>query len=343
MKIYYQYSNNKTLSPTRGDFINEIGTIIALSKFADVYYSGNFFDKKKKNYGLKQYRQSIEKKMLSQNYDVYYIRNNPVLFKKIPKKKLKIYFCSPYDESAFGYADFIATTTKAWSEYLMAGKYILKLNPDSRKFKSESFYQTIFDCYNTFGNEKTKSIRDKIGGDFVVGSFGRIAYSDNPRTVLSAVNLLNKNNNSIKLAISISNKNKVFNNNNVAQFNFSHNQMKFAYSSCNVVVASYCGPSWDFAGSLKTIESATCGTPVVLGRGEAREELFGKDYELFVDKEIFRNNDEKSVNILYDKILSIKNDTNLLKDISCRLLEKAKFYSVSESSKRLESIINKYI
>ena len=344
MKIFYQYSNNKTLSPTKGDMINEIGTLRALSQFADVYYSGQKFDCNHPSYGLKNYSCSILSMMMKQKYDVYFVRNNVGLFKKIPKKVKKIWFATPYDRYCFTYADIIATTTRTWAEWLRDGIKMHALNPRGYKFNAFPIYQTITNFSNMKGHAITNQIRDEqYNGGFIIGSFGRKSPTDHATTLISSMTGLVQSHSDIKLAISITNSNGKLRGNNIINCKYKHKYMPYVYSACDLIVVSYHGASWNFTGSLKTIEAASCGIPVILGRSPAREELFGKDYKLFLDRFVFRNVDSQSIKELSDMILYVYENPSIMNDISKDLIEKSKFYSIDESSKRLKIIFEELL
>jgi hypothetical protein len=85
-----------------------------LINYFDIYYDNQKLDLEKKNLG--QYKNVIETP--NNNYDVYYVRNNPKIFMKTPRKKLKLYFAAPYNKKCFDYCDYIVCLTENWKKML---------------------------------------------------------------------------------------------------------------------------------------------------------------------------------------------------------------------------------
>ena len=112
--LYYLLGNRSQILPVGGDGINELNQIKYLSRFFDIYYNNQLIDLTQPN--CNQYKTVIEPP--NEGYDIYYVRNNPSVFKQVPRSQTKVYFASPFDEECFAYSDFIACPTESWSSML---------------------------------------------------------------------------------------------------------------------------------------------------------------------------------------------------------------------------------
>ena len=118
--------------------------------------------------------------------------------------------------------------------------------------------------------------------------------------------------------------------------------MPFAISACNCIISSNTEPGWEYAGALRIIEAMACGTPVICQRSPAREEMLGKDYPLFMDRGKINDYCVDNIFEFVDIIVSIRENKNqdLIRD---SLIERAKFYSIEENSKRIKETLTKVI
>lgn len=352
MKIYCQYSNNKILTPNRGDFINEIGMLKALSKFADVYYSGQKFNTLLSGYGLKKYAGNIEFK-ITKNCDLYYVRNNKKIFQYIYNKNFggkKIWMSSPYDKWCFLKSNIVATFTKSWEDMLKRGDIFPGLNPDGLKFNNAiSIDQTIDDIFFPRQSEEiTKNIRKEIGGDFIIGHFGRVAESTYPYLLLNSWGDIVEKFPNLRMITGVTTGKFPSGLKNVVYKNVTHSQMPYYFSACDMAIVSQHGIEWDICGNLKVKEPAACGIPVVLEKSLARCEEYGNDYEMFLPRDSFRKESEQkdfklSKNILMERIEFLINNENERKRIGNDLSNKMKNYSVENSSLKLKSLFNKLL
>jgi glycosyltransferase involved in cell wall biosynthesis len=105
MKIYTLLGS--IINPQRrgGDKINELAFFDALSKFADVYYANRLWGRG----GLRGKIRSIQP---NQEYDFYYLRGNPDVFRNISGPKA--WLARPYDEESFKTATAVVTLTESW-------------------------------------------------------------------------------------------------------------------------------------------------------------------------------------------------------------------------------------
>lgn len=77
--------------------------------------------------------------------------------------------------------------------------------------------------------------------------------------------------------------------------------------------------------STKVLEYCRAGKPIILRRIKMYEEMFGKDYELFVDKE----------SDFVDKVNELLNDSVLYRKCAQKVYKVGKYYTFKESYKRL--------
>jgi len=328
MKIYYQYSYLKRLTPTGGDLINEIGICTALSKFAKVYYSGQLFKPDKKDYGLKEYTGSIK----VVKADISIIRANRDVFERC--KGIRIWISSPFDKYAFNKADYIGTFTDAWTTALMEGKKIQGLNDGTKWPKAITLHQTLNPIFKP---KQYHSLTPKYK-EFTIGTFGRLVESNYPYLLFNSLDRI-KNLFDVNVIIGVT-KLKVVLPEGIKHTKFSYSKMPHAISSCDLIVVNQHGVEWDVCGSLKTLEAMACGVPIILQRSDAREEMFGEDYPLFLDRNAM-DKDSNMEDQLIEKIKLIYNNSELNANLSKYVLERSKFYNLENSSKRLKKIMHK--
>jgi len=253
MRIFYQYSNVKKLTLTKGDYINEFNFIKTLRQFADVTYG---------NIG---------------KYDLYFIRGNVELFKKLPKPK--IWVAAPYNKYCYRQATAIATFNKAWSEGINNGidfSWVPEIER-GRRYRTITIHQAVDDHFVPSRSfRKSQEIRKKIGKEFIIGHFGRIVRSNYPIALLHILPELRKKY-SIDFLIG-SSKSQI---NNIAHTNFNYEEVPYAISACDLIVLSNWGVEWEICGCRKILEAAACGVPIICGKSRARIEFFGKNYPLF--------------------------------------------------------------
>jgi len=297
MKIYLQYALLKTLEPTSGDRVSEIGLCLALCQFAEVYYSGQRFQPELPDYGLSEYEGEIPVTPA----DWYIIRGNKRVFAASPYDK-RIWISSPYHQNAFCQSVMIGTFTDVWAEYLKEGRCLGSLNPIGERWpKAVSFRQAVLPHFKYSLNQDVIR-RGMIGllPPKVIGVFGRMTRTTYPTLLLQAFGRLKKDNYTLLLGlttidqgISLPKKKGIF-------YKSSPNRsMDRVYNYCDCVVVSQYGDEWEFCGNLKTLEPAACGCPVILQRSPAREESFGKDYPFYLEPGVLEGKDTKP---LYDLI-----------------------------------------
>jgi glycosyltransferase involved in cell wall biosynthesis len=334
MKIFYQYSTLKTLSPTSGDQINEIGLLMALSRFAKVYFAGQLFHPDRPDFGLKNYVGDIR---IKPGCDWYIIRANERVFRKCKGKR--VWMSSPFVKDCFVEADKIGTFTGAWAEGLRRGENMGTLNPDQEKWPTAvPFYQTVLPQYKDMrGSVRTQEIRDQIGGTVIVGIFGRITKPSYPDLLLRSMPLLREKIPGIKvvLAITTNKVREIQPTDDVIITRFPYEDMPYALSACDVIAPANHEWGWQFSGAMRVIEPMTCNTPVLCQKSPARIEMLGKGYPYFMDDmaDLSPENQQEYTELIYLAAFRIGLPGGYL-------TKKAAFYSVEQSAKRLEKILS---
>jgi len=304
MKISYQYSHLKALSPKSGDQINEINTIEALGKFADVQYG-------------------IGHGLPSNVGDISIIRASRQAFRIAEGKKL--WMASPYDKEMFEQADLIFTFTDTWTKWLREGK-AFSLNPKGIKWgnKVVTFPQTLGSWF-TPGEKRTE-------GRLNIGIFGRNVESTYPKAFMDhldyfrkmfRVNLIEGYNND---------KKKV-----------PYGNVPDKIRLCDIILVGQHGAEWDFCGNIKPLEAAACGVPVILERSEAREDTFGSDYPGFVDRGTMGSNRIGARNAVRDRIRFFLRNRGKETIVDEALRRVAKMHHIDTTSKELEKILKKVL
>lgn len=339
MKIYYQYAEQKTLAPTKGDYVNELGIMTALSRFAEVYYSGRLFAPNAPYpYNLQEYPGDISKRVPS-DCDLYFVRANKSAFYQAPRGKPKLWMASPFDADCYRDATAVAAFTEAWARGLREGRSYGWMPPEECKPRTNiiNMDQVVSDLFRPLKDaRKTKEIRASVGGNFIIGHFGRVVASNYPHALFDAWKFVHATFPKTRMLFGIT-RGTLPNLPGLTSRKFTHSDVPYAISACDLIVLSNWGPEWEICGCGKALESAACGVPVVLGRSEARYELFGEDYPLFIPS--LQGPDNKNdVRNMRVKIERVIHDRDLLANASLRLLDRIRYYSVDQASKRLQTL-----
>jgi len=282
MKIFYQYSTWKTLAPTKGDFVTEIGILKALSRFAQVYYSGTLFRPDAPGYGLVPYKGPIEARVTG-NYDLYYIRANKNVFLRVPRGKPRIWMAAPYDLECYDKATAIATFSDAWTRGLRVSRPFFWIPPGERRPRPNAVTvnQVLEDMFHPLQySARSKEIRKSIGGQFIIGHFGRLVHSNYPYALECLLPHLKKKLPHVHILLATT-RNSMMDlpgSPLIHREIFSHWKVPYAISACDLIIMGNYGQDWDVCGSTKVIEAAACGVPILLGYSAARAELLGEDY-----------------------------------------------------------------
>jgi len=353
MNIYYQFSNCKTLELISGDRISEIGILTALSRFANVYYSGTKFDPSLQGYGLTDYPGTIASRV-SKNCDIYYVRANVDAFKQIPKHKPRLWMASPFDLYCYSHATAVATFTKAW-ETDLRGPNLYTCVPKEHQSSFRDVVtvrQVVGDNFGPKqGSCKTKAIRKEIGGSFIIGFFGAVKRSRYPYGFLQIFSRLVAKYPYVKFVVATTKSPKMIDFPphlaNIVYKSFHHIDMPYAMSACDLLLIPRQRTVADISGCTKSLEAAACGVPILLGLSAARMELLGEDYPFFQSPLCGMAEGEagcqRDADATWDMLEMIIENVELRKQVACSLPEKAKFFSVDESAKRLEKLFRKLI
>ena len=356
MKIFYQYSDAKKLTPITGDCINEINFIRTLREFADVTYG------------------------CQGEYDLYFVRGNVDLFLELPHPK--IWVAAPFNRDCYEQADLIATFSEPWAEGIRNGNNFTWI-PQKDKI---SFYNAV-NISQAIGDDfiplrkhlLTKRIRKQINSNFVIGHFGRIVKGSYPAAFLRILPELKKMGVRFLCASTGSQKNFVVGNgvkydklikkhgvavkewnkfDNFIRREFTYQQMPYAISACDLICVygqAWSG-DWEICGSRSVLEAAACGVPIICGDSAARRDLMGEDYPLFHSG--FNKNGDNIVSSWYFNSKSNKNDANellglikkvinggnlLRTKIGSNLANRTNEFKPKKLSKRIEPIFNKLI
>ena len=323
MKVLYQYSSLKQLLPISGDRINELNFIKALKTFAHVDFLGS-------------------KPLNIENYDIAYIRANKKIFLKTQGIK-RIWMASPVDNYCFNHADYIATFSQAWTNALKKGTVIPTLNPLGKKFTNVITVNQVLSPWfkNLKAHPKTKKLNLEFNGFPVIGCFGRIVKSNYPHLLIAALPELKKIYPDIKIIMGITASKYDFSEHKevIKLKHYEYNEMPIALAACDITVVHGRGAEWNYCGSLKTIESAACGTPVILGESEARRENLGKDYPYFLPLDCFNPPiTQEKINQFINVVEEIMSDQDKYDHVSKTISEHAKFYSIEEQGKRMDKL-----
>lgn len=347
MDIYCQYSHLKVLERAKGDGINEINFMRALSKFANVYYSGNLFNPNTPDFGMKTYPQSPVEYMNRKKYDWYYIRANENCFLNT-KGKRRIWMSAPFNYKCFVRSTKIATFTEAEAEDLRNGPINHEWIPKELRIpypQAVNIGQVVSDSFKPYqSNHLTKEIRAQMGGDFIIGHFGRIVDSNYPDALLRSLPALIGAHKGLKVVFGIGKKQKnklvipVSLKRHVITMSFKHDQMPYVISACDLIMLSNRGYEWDVCGCTKVLESSACGVPIVMGRSRGREEVLGKDYPLFINPIHSSQRSDRDVPELSSKISECITNKNLMKDVSLKVQKLVLPYTVDQSANRLKKI-----
>lgn len=271
-----------------GDGINELNQIKYLSRFFDVYYNNQLIDLKRPNYN--QFKTLIEPP--NPGYDIYYVRNNPNIFKQVPQSKTKIYFASPFDEECFTNSDFIACPTESWRamlkvpsrnwgilypDYFATDNAIVlsqKLDPD-----------LIYPMASTPNAFVSHGIPEK---SFKICHFGSLRNSCFPSYFLRFYERIKSE---IKEQISViflgASPSSLTIPNNSKNFHFIPNiefrEINSYINSSDMLLYNQRDYQSEYAGSNKIIEAIVCEKPILSCRSAARQDELGEAYPLFYD------------------------------------------------------------
>lgn len=263
--VSHQYSNIKKIIPGKGDTITELNFIKAL-----------------------KVHHTVTSAMSDYNADVSFIRAHRGVFRN--QKGIRLWMATPFHKDSFEEADYIFTFTDTWTKMLREGTLNGVLNPDGKAWGSKviTVNQVVSPDFYYKPNPATKVHpfhKMKRPDGPVVGIFGRLALATYPHIIYKNIEFLKRRFPGILFIIGSSGGEmdlKAPTSDSIMFHKYQYWQMPQIYNACDAVLVSQRGFEWEFCGSLKTLEPAACGTPVICERSSAREEVFGKEYPLFL-------------------------------------------------------------
>jgi glycosyltransferase involved in cell wall biosynthesis len=346
LNIYVLNGTLTILRPTRGDVINEILICKILSLFANVYYNNQLFRPQARNYGLTYDRVCLP----TRKYDLYYVRNNYKVWKRLPSPKLTT--ALPYVMDVFKNGDGVVAFTKYWknhlnkhSDDLVTYFYKKKYIKPKRALCFPQAYEPIFKPLQN--HPRTRKIRAAWKADFVIVYLGRLAPTSFPFSLINIIPRLKaryKNKKRIKILFG-----------GVKTMadplpgiewigHIPHNMMPYYLSAADVYVCGYKHPACHFYGSRHTIECMATGLPIICANFAARREMLGGRYKLFWKYEKSnRRLGGKGEWQLFNKICQLIDKPALRQEIREHLLERAKLYNYKAISKRIREEIDNFL
>jgi len=336
MKIYHLLAFQPKLEANSGDRINEINFLKALSQFAEVYYNNQRFLPDEPDYGLT----ATEIEEPRTDCDIYYVRNNIEVFKKIKGKK--IWLSYPYDEDGFREADAVSAFNEAWRSGLehfhqdpemfdfFCGAFPKDMIPPKKVINIRQVLAEHFEPKQ--GSQLHFRYRACFGYGFTVGYFGRIVEETLPVGYLSILPELKKEIPELNtvfagsIRIPLEEKSII----NVKYIPFE--EMPYATSACDILLGNE-QPEANWAGSAKPLEAMACGVPFVMSRRPARVNQLGEDYPLFYDTK----------EELKELILKLYKDREFFQRISKELIAKAQEFYPEQMGKYLKGEMEKFL
>ncbi len=281
-KIYCQFLDRPILEPLSGDRINEIRFYRSLSSFADVYYNDVLIDWDSGFIGDPSGLNAP-----SRDYDLYYVRANPDLFKSLPHPKVTLAY--PYDPEVFAIADALVVTTSAWQGLLYEHSSSAAVRKKLAKWYPESIVlpDTILNIQQTIDPRFQRPIspksefvwRAKMTGAQAFGFFGRITDETLPSELLDNLSVIRERlgtstNPLAAFAGSIRTKLPMP---ALSLGQISYEDVPSALSACRGTLGQMCADS-DYLGSGKLLDAMATKTPIVTRRNAVRDEQLGAEY-----------------------------------------------------------------
>lgn len=290
-KIFCQFVDFPGIGKTAGDRINEIRFYRSLSTFADVYYNDVLIDWSKDFIGVEGERGDLNEP--SRDYDLYYVRANPDLFKRLPHPKVTLAY--PYSEEIFEAADALFSTTGAWSDMLRVYNDSEESQTKLGKWYPEQIQppkavvnirQTIDPIFLDEPPERARfnwRVKTTMAKN-VFGFFGRVTDETIPQRLVTSVDrarerMGDKTEAIVAFAGSIRTKLPGY---TLNLGRADYHEMPALLSACRATLGQEC-PDSGFLGSGKTLDSVACGVPVISERNPVRIEQLGADYKGLFD------------------------------------------------------------
>lgn len=338
LKIYYQYANTTTLIPKGGDYTNEIGMCKALSQFVDVYYAGKLFHPDKTDYGLNS---PVTKQI--KDCDVVMSRASKDIVNNAGNKPV-VLCTAPYDHELFKKANILYCMSNEWANMLKTGKTVIGLNPYGYKYPNAiGFGQVADDRFKPLKNHPaTKKYRAGIKADFIIGMFGRLVGSTNPRLILSIFTDIQKSFPNLKIKLLVGSRHKLnTNNEDIIYRHPTWDEMPYAYNACDLLLTNAQTEGFHYSGSTTIIEISRCGLPLIMQKARARVEITG-DYIGYIPFGTFSIVTSENKKILLDKFIEFISNAKLRKEAGEHLLNTSDVCTIKSKGKELSKIFKRF-
>lgn len=281
-KIYCQFVDRPVLEPVSGDRINEIRFYRALSTFADVYYNDVLIDW---DSGVIGDPEGLHHP--SRSYDLYYVRANPELFKRLPHPKVTLAY--PYDPDVFAAADALIVTTKAWQELLAQHSSSSTVREKLSKWYPERIVlpETIINIQQTIdpfflepnSSRSVFSWRARMTGAQAFGFFGRVTKETIPVELIEGLAVVRERLGSATTPLAAF-AGSIRTSLPAPALSFGqipYADMPNVLAACRGTLGQMCADS-DYLGSGKLLDAMATRTPVVTRRNAVRDEQLGPSY-----------------------------------------------------------------
>ena len=337
IKIFTVLAEQKDLSAVRGDVLNEIETYKRLSSFADVYYNGQLIQLSEKGLGVI----SQEIQPPDDEYDLYYCRNSPRLYKECKGPLLIMAY--PYDREVWEIVDGVVVTTHAWKKFLNDYE---QENLFLRGFADPHYPTEIIQPKHiavfeqSLAPEFLEEDKGKVselfsaafGLGFKVGYMGRIDPSSYPYEVAESIRKIQKTDSTVSLTL-IGNIKDI----DIPEWIQVYDKQPIELMP-SVLSAFDCliydqDLTGEYLGSAKCLEAMARGVPILSRPYASRVEVFGPDYQLY-----YRDTDEAQ-----SLIVKLKDNSQFKNEVSTYLHSRRDHFIRSSVEKRLKAEVFSFL
>jgi len=334
--LYALHTTKSVISANNGDVINEIRNMGTLSSVFDVYYNNDIYDPQKKQLGIK------DQLGPSREYDFYYIRNNPDVFKSIRGKKIIMAY--PYDEDMFKSASAVFVQTPNWKNHLQKNgidseeklKYLYKSLTPSYEGLPYDFKCPVINTWQRTDQDIVDKVSTKkdlfkfeaeTTGAKVFGYYGNLSKNLYPYMGFAAIKNLHRDfpehSPTVILAGRFRKGGEIADKNIIHIGNVDYDDMP---SLIDVSTATFTTESLlcNTLGNQKVLDSISRGVPVLCRKLDTFVSQLGDNYPCFYESE----------NEAYDLAKNLLMDKDFSEDVRKFCLERSKYHSQNEVIKR---------
>ncbi len=281
-KIYCLFLDRPVMEPLSGDRINELRFYRSLSSFADVYYNDVLIDWDSEVIG-----DPSGLKTPTRDYDLYYVRANPELFKSLPHPKITLAY--PYDAEVFAMADALVVTTEAWQNLLQEHSASAEVQKKLAKWYPDKIVlpRTILNIQQTIDPHFLQPIspssefvwRAKMTGAQAFGFFGRVTEETIPSELIDSLGVIRERlgSSTSPLAAFAGSIRTALPKPAVSLGQIPYDEVPSALAACRGTLGQMCADS-DYLGSGKLLDAMATKTPIITRRNAVRDEQLGPDY-----------------------------------------------------------------